>query len=139
MPFAVADAYQQQHAVPVFTVAELAVIVQVIGVFFHAGVTLAFQRLDGGNDHIKTLTDAQLLQRGLQFAIFVLGQDLCIVVHTVIQVSKAVCGKGRYSQRQQKHQCGQRSTEGAQSGSSVFHLPSLLYRIPASHSSHITA
>ena len=139
MPFAVADAYHQQHAVPVFTVAELAVIVQVIGVFFYAGVTLAFQRVDGGNDHIKALADAQLLQRSFQLVVLVLGQNLRAVVHTVIQVGKAVCGKGRYSQRQQKHQCGQRSTEGAQSGSSVFHLPSLLYRIPASHSSHMTA
>ena len=139
MPFAVAYAHQQQHAVPVFTVAELAVVVQVISVFFHTGVALAFQRVDGGNDHIKTLADAQLLQRSFQLAVLILGQNFRAVVHAVIQVGKAVCGKGRYSQRQQKHQCGQRSTEGAQSGSSVFHLPSLLYRIPASHSSHITA
>ena len=62
MPFAVAYAHHQQHAVPVFAVAELAVIVQVIGVFFHAGVALAFQRVDGSNGHIEALTDAQLLQ-----------------------------------------------------------------------------
>ena len=139
MPFAVAYAHQQQHAVPVFTVAELAVIIQVIGIFLHAGAALAFQRVDGGNDYIKALADAQFLQRSFQLAVLVLGQDFCAVVHAVVQVGKAVCGKGRYSQRQQNHQCGQRSTEGAQSGSSVFHLPSLLYRIPASHSSHITA
>ena len=140
MPFAVAYAYQQQHAVPVFTVAELAVIVQVIGVFFHTGVALAFQRVDGGNDHIKTLADAQLLQRSFQLAVLILSQDFRAVVHAVVQVGKAVFGgKGRCGQRKQQHQCGQRSTEGAQSGSSVFHLPSLLYRIPASHSSHITA
>ena len=62
MPFAVAYAHQQQHAVPVFTVAELAVIVQVIGIFLHAGVALVFQRVDGSNDHIKALADAQFLQ-----------------------------------------------------------------------------
>ena len=139
MPFAVACAHHQQHAVPVFAVAELAVIVQVIGVFFHAGVALVFQRVDGGNDYIKALADAQFLQRSFQLAVLVLGQDFCAVVHAVVQVGKAVCGKGRYSQRQQNHQCGQRSTEGAQRGSSLFHLPSLLYRIPASHSSHIIA
>ena len=139
MPFAVACAHQQQHAVPVFAVAELAVIVQVIGVFFHAGVALVFQRVDGSNDHIKALADAQFLQRSFQLAVLVLGQNFCAVVHAVIQVGKAVCGKGRCGQRDQQHQCGQRGTEGAQWGNSLFHLPSLLYRIPASHSSHITA
>ena len=140
MPFAVAYAHHQQHAVPVFAVAELAVIIQVIGVFFHAGVALVFQRVDGGNDHIKALADAQLFQRSFQLAVLVLGQDFCAVVHTVIQVGKAIFGgKGRCGQRKQQYQCGQRSTEGAQRGNSLFHLPSLLYRIPASHSSHITA
>ena len=62
MPLTVACAYQQQHAVPVFTVAELAVIIQVIGIFLHAGAALAFQRIDGSNDHIKALADAQFLQ-----------------------------------------------------------------------------
>ena len=62
MPFAVAYAHHQQHAVPVFAVAELAVIIQVIGIFLHAGAALAFQRVDGSNDHIKALTDAQFLQ-----------------------------------------------------------------------------
>ena len=28
----------------------------------HAGAALAFQRVDGSNDHIKALTDAQFLQ-----------------------------------------------------------------------------
>ena len=62
MPLTVACAYQQQHAVPVFTVAELAVIIQVIGIFLHAGAALAFQRIDGSNDYIKALADAQFLQ-----------------------------------------------------------------------------
>ena len=62
VPLAVACAYQQQYAVTVCTVAELTVVIEVIGIFLHAGVALAFQRVDGGNSHIKALADAQLLQ-----------------------------------------------------------------------------
>ena len=62
VPLAVACAYQQQYAVTVCTVAELTVVIEIIGIFLHAGVALAFQRVDGGNGHIKALADAQLLQ-----------------------------------------------------------------------------
>ena len=84
MPLAVACAYQQQYAVTVCTVAELTVVIEVIGIFLHAGVALAFQRVDGGNGHIKALADAQLLQRSFQFAVLVLGQNFCAVVQAVV-------------------------------------------------------
>ena len=117
----------------------MAEVIQVVGVGLHAVVVHAFQRLDGGNDHIKALADAQLLQRSLQFIILVLGQNFCAVVHAVVQVGKAALyRKGRNSQRRRKNQCCQRRKEGVQSVGSLFHRSSLLYRIRASHSSHIT-
>ena len=103
VPFAVAHAHQQQHAVHIGAVAELAEVIQVISIGLHAVVVHAFQRLDGGNDHIKALADAQLLQRSLQFIILVLGQNFCAVVHAVVQVGKAALHrKGRNSQRRRK-------------------------------------
>ena len=139
VPFAVAHAHQQKHAVHIGAVAELAEVIQVVGIGLHAVVVHAFQRLDGGNDHIKALADAQLLQRSLQFIILVLGQNFCAVVHAVVQVGKAALHrKDRNSQRRRKNQCCQRRKEGVQSFGSLFHRSSLLYRIRASHSSHIT-
>ena len=139
MPLAVAHAHQQQYAVPVCTVAKLTEIIKIVCIFLHTGIVHAFQRLDGGNDHIKALADAQFLQRSFQLVILVLGQDVCAVVHAIIQVGKAALHrKGRNSQRQQEHQCCQRRKEGAQAVGSLFHRSSLLYRIRASHSSHIT-
>ena len=139
MPFAVAHAHQQKHAVHIGAVAELAEVIQVIGIGLHVVVVHAFQRLDGGNDHIKALADAQLLQRSLQFIILVLSQNFCAVVHAVVQVGKAALHrKDRNSQRRRKNQCCQRRKEGVQSVGSLFHRSSLLYRIRASHSSHIT-
>ena len=139
MPFAVAYAHQQKHAVHIGAVAKLAEVIQVVGIGLHAVVVHAFQRLDGGNDHIKALAEAQLFQCVLQLVVLVLGQDVCAVVHAVVQVGKAALHrKGRNSQRRRKDQCCQRRTEGAQAVGSLFHRSSLLYRIRASHSSHIT-
>ena len=139
MPLAVAHAYQQQYAVPVCTVAKLTEIIKIVCIFLHTGIVHAFQRLDGGNDHIKALAEAQLFQCVLQLVVLVLGQDVCAVVHAVVQVGKAALHrKGRNSQRRRKDQCCQRRTEGAQAVGSLFHRSSLLYRIRASHSSHIT-
>ena len=61
------------------------------------------------------------------------------VTLAVVQVGKAALyRKGRNSQRRRKDQCCQRRKEGVQSVGSLFHRLSLLYRIRASHSSHIT-
>ena len=130
MPFAVAHAHQQQHAVHIGAVAKLAEVIQVVGIGLHAVVVHAFQRLDGGNGHIEALAQTQFFQCILQLVVLVLGQDPCAVVHAVVQVGKdALHRKGRNSQRRK---------EGVQSVGSLFHRSSLLYRIRASHSSHIT-
>ena len=139
MPFAVAHAHQQQHTVHIGAVAELAVIIEVISIGLHVVVVHAFQRLDGSNGHIEALAQTQLFQCILQLVVLVLGQDPCAVVHAVVQVGKAALHrKGRNSQRRRKDQCCQRRKEGVQSVGSLFHHSSLLYRIRASHSSHIT-
>ena len=139
VPFAVAYAHQQQHAVHIGAVAVLAVVIQIIGKLLHAVGTNAFHRLDGGNGHIEALAQAQLFQCVLQLVVLVLGQHLSIVEHAVVQVGKAALyRKGRNSQRRRKNQCCQRRKEGVQSVGSLFHRSSLLYRIRASHSSHIT-
>ena len=139
MPLAVAHAHQQQYTVPVCTVAKLAEVIQVIGIGLHAVVVHAFQRLDGSNGHIEALAQTQFFQCILQLMVLVLGQDPCAVVHAVVQVGKAALHrKGWNSQRRRKDQCCQRRKEGVQSVGSLFHRSSLLYRIRASHSSHIT-
>ena len=139
MPFAVAHAHQQQHTVHIGAVAELTVIIEVIGIGLHAVVVHAFQRLDGGNGHIEALAEAQLFQCILQLAVLLCSQDICAVVHAVVQVGKAALHrKRRNGQDHRKHQCCQRRKEGAQAFGSLFHRSSLLYRIRASHSSHIT-
>ena len=139
VPLAVAHAHQQKHAVHIGAVAVLAVVIQIIGKLLHAVGTNAFHRLDGGNGHIEALAQAQLFQCVLQLVVLVLGQHLSVVEHAVVQVGKAALyRKGRNSQRRRKNQCCQRRKEGVQSVGSLFHRSSLLYRIRASHSSHIT-
>ena len=139
MPLAVAYAHQQQHAVHIGAVAVLAVVIQIIGKLLHAVGTNAFHRLDGGNGHIEALAQAQFFQCVLQFVVLVLGQHLSVVEYAVVQVGKAALHrKSRNSQRRRKNQCCQRRKEGVQSVGSLFHRSSLLYRIRASHSSHIT-